>query len=1380
MLCQASGVCFLLLVSAINLSTSDNSSLPNTIAENILFDTNTTSIKNKLQSTNNEDTEYSVQTATELIYDGLTTELTFNDIAEFNDSSTDFTSTDSTTDFTSTDSTTTLTSTDSTTALTSTDSTTAVTSTDSTTDLTSIDPTTESTTIEVTSTELTTTTCPSIPENVETITLEPDKYSIMVRWTSNSNSDCVSEYNIKWKPVVKDDIMEEYTSASEYNITDLEACTEYEVTVTAIYDGSMSKPVSQKNFTETGDLRKVENLKLRPETNSVIVTWSEPPHSGACVEEYYIEWKDESDSPSNVSVKELSHTIPKLRACTEYEIHVTAVYESGDSESEYATTSTDFADPQEVENLLMEPDTRSIKVTWSEPNGSDACIRTYNIKWQDEAGNPLQANTSDLHYNISNLKACTFYEVNVTAIYKNDESVLASIMDTTKTADPQKVENLVTESDTHSIMVTWLKPKDSDACIKTYNLKWKDDAGSPLQANTLDLFYNISNLKACTHYEINVTAIYINDRSFLVPIRNTTKTAVPGHITNLSLKPDQYSIMVNWNKPLADAECVASYIIQYKSTASNDFILGNTMDLSYKIINLKACTDYEIQVFARNEDYNDSVLMSGQNRTLTAVPGHVTNLSLKPDQYSIIVNWNKPLADAECVASYIIQYKSTASNDFIVGNTMDLSYKIINLKACTDYEIQVFARNEDYNDSVLMSGQNRTLTAVPGHVTNLSLKPDQYSIIVNWNKPLADAECVASYIIQYKSTASNDFIVGNTMDLSYKIINLKACTDYEIQVFARNEDYNDSVLMSGQNRTLTAVPEIVTNLSVKAVTLSSLSVQWKRPERTGNCIKKYKLEWKDVAGNYSTNNNTFPNTESYELKDLIPCATYEISVQAVNTDESYSDSVSGKEKTLAEVSDAPSDPQQVCTGTDNVCLRWTLPDINSNRCNRLKFTAVCTEKDTPEQLKFEATSFDLNNDTIDINVMGLSSSTAYLCQGKMENNAGISNLSEIIEVVTESDVPVGMIVGILLAVVALGIFALLYVSYRKGALVWPPKFFSGAKQTTVRPQPVLVRKFPEYCTRMLEIPTRLDNEYQLLKTLSVDIETSNTFDNGKLPANKRKNRYVNILPYDATRVTLDVIDGDPTSHYINASFIKGYNDDIEYIAAQGPTEDTTMDFWRMVFQHDVRVIVMVTNLVEQERIKCHQYYPNLRENVTYGDMTICCTTEIKFPIHTARTLVLMKGDRKRTLSHLHFREWPDFGVPHSTDLMIQFCQTMRHHAFAAELGLILVHCSAGVGRTGTLIAVDILLQHICENKKVDIFGTVFKLRKQRMNMVQTEGQYAYIYRCIKDAVEDPTIVKNGTPTNNSLEPIYENVGTSLNTLQQYEKLPKWPNKDGEV
>jgi len=258
-----------------------------------------------------------------------------------------------------------------------------------------------------------------------------------------------------------------------------------------------------------------------------------------------------------------------------------------------------------------------------------------------------------------------------------------------------------------------------------------------------------------------------------------------------------------------------------------------------------------------------------------------------------------------------------------------------------------------------------------------------------------------------------------------------------------------------------------------------------------------------------------------------------------------------------------------------------------------------------------------------------------------------------------------------------------------------------------------------------------------------------------------------------------LIDGDPNSHYINASFIKGYSDEIEYIATQGPKEETCFDFWRMVFQHDVRVIVMVTNLIEQDKVKCHQYYPNWQESEAFGDMTIHCSTQTDFPIHTARTLVLMKGNKKRTLSHLHFREWPDFGVPQSTDVMIHFCQTMRHHALAAEGGLILVHCSAGVGRTGTLISVDILLQHISENKKVDIFGTVFKLRKQRVNMVQTEGQYTYIYRCIKDAVQDPTIVNPGTVGNNQLEPIYENVGTSLNHLQ-YEKLPKWTNKDGEA
>lgn len=312
---------------------------------------------------------------------------------------------------------------------------------------------------------------------------------------------------------------------------------------------------------------------------------------------------------------------------------------------------------------------------------------------------------------------------------------------------------------------------------------------------------------------------------------------------------------------------------------------------------------------------------------------------------------------------------------------------------------------------------------------------------------------------------------------------------------------------------------------------------------------------------------------------------------------------------------------------------------------------------------------------------------------------------------------------------------------------------------------------------MLDTPTRLGSEYQLLATLSADISEANSFANGQLPENRRKNRYINILPYDATRVTLDLIDGDPNSHYINGSFIKGYSNEIEYIATQGPKEETCFDFWRMVFQYDVRVIVMVTNLIEQDKVKCHQYYPNRHESVAFEDMTICCGTQTDFPIHTARTLVLIKGDKRRTLSHLHFREWPDFGVPESTDVMIHFCQTVRHHALAAEGGLILVHCSAGVGRTGTLIAVDILLQQICENKKVDIFGTVFELRKQRVNMVQTEGQYTYIYRCIKDAVQDPTIVNLGTLSNNQLEPIYENVGTSLNPLQ-YEKLPQEKDKNG--
>ncbi|XP_049791150.1 phosphatidylinositol phosphatase PTPRQ-like isoform X1 [Schistocerca nitens] len=364
---------------------------------------------------------------------------------------------------------------------------------------------------------------------------------------------------------------------------------------------------------------------------------------------------------------------------------------------------------------------------------------------------------------------------------------------------------------------------------------------------------------------------------------------------------------------------------------------------------------------------------------------------------------------------------------------------------------------------------------------------------------------------------------------------------------------------------------------------------------------------------------------------------------------------------------------------------------------------------------------------------------------------------------TDSEVAVGLTLGLVFGFLMAGTVLFGFVMYRNGQISCSLATILNNNDTRdVCPRPIPLKNFPKHCELLLDIPGRLSSEFQLLSTLCVDINDTNTFSVGRLPDNKRKNRYINILPFDANRVKLDIVDGDPSSDYINASFIQGYSKNIEYIATQGPKEETVKDFWLMVYQYDVTIIVMVTQLEEQGKVKCHQYYPNLRETAKYGEISVKCSIELQFSIYTSRTIMLEKGQERKKIVHLHFREWPDFGCPTTTDVMLQFCQIVRHQILLSSAGLTVVHCSAGVGRTGTLIALDILLQHIRENKTIDIFGVVYNLRKQRTNMVQSEAQYAYIYKCMRDALANTAYPKHDKTSTSSLEPIYESAGPALN------------------
>ncbi|KAL3266763.1 hypothetical protein HHI36_010922 [Cryptolaemus montrouzieri] len=402
----------------------------------------------------------------------------------------------------------------------------------------------------------------------------------------------------------------------------------------------------------------------------------------------------------------------------------------------------------------------------------------------------------------------------------------------------------------------------------------------------------------------------------------------------------------------------------------------------------------------------------------------------------------------------------------------------------------------------------------------------------------------------------------------------------------------------------------------------------------------------------------------------------------------------------------------------------------------------------------------------------------HYCETLMEDTEytivlrGLTRTSyrEIFTVVkTGKNSNIGLVLALMclcLLFIVIGIF--LYQSNRKNLWI---KFRRISESSIVEEIPrhaISVKHFISYYNKITNDPTLLKKQYEEIEDESKNNrQFVNTTFAMKLE-NKRKNRYTNIIPFDEHRVKLNIDEDDEiSSDYINASFIKGYSGEVEYIATQGPLEHTCKDFWKMVIQENVTVIVMVTQFVEKEKEKCFRYFPNNHETMLISeDIEVKCQVELQFDTYCVRTLLVRKDIRQYTVIHMQFLDWPDFGCPSGTNAMLFFCQEVRDR-IQLEQGLMVVHCSAGVGRTGTLISLDILLQSIKNKKRISVFETVVALRRQRTHMVQTEKQYVYIHTCLKDALENATLYLCDDLKTNA-EHIYNNIPKKPSELEHGE------------
>jgi len=276
-----------------------------------------------------------------------------------------------------------------------------------------------------------------------------------------------------------------------------------------------------------------------------------------------------------------------------------------------------------------------------------------------------------------------------------------------------------------------------------------------------------------------------------------------------------------------------------------------------------------------------------------------------------------------------------------------------------------------------------------------------------------------------------------------------------------------------------------------------------------------------------------------------------------------------------------------------------------------------------------------------------------------------------------------------------------------------------------------------------------DEEFTFIENKTAAEQFFGDYKSAMLPPNKNKNRYSNVLPPESTRVLLQPVEGEDGSDYMNANYISGLIPGSEraYIATQGPLQSTFPDFWRMIWEQNVAVIVMLTKEIENGRLKCDRYWPETAEQplicghfrISLSDSEESSKDEL---IERKITITNQLTEESRPVIHLQYIAWPDHGLPVSTTAFLSLLD--EAYKFNNTAGPIVVHCSAGIGRSGTFCTVHAtieklkldLVRHPDVEPKFNIVKTVIGMRAQRPGMVQTKEQYMFVYLAILEKARE--------------------------------------------
>ncbi|XP_066439538.1 receptor-type tyrosine-protein phosphatase beta-like isoform X2 [Eleutherodactylus coqui] len=1083
---------------------------------------------------------------------------------------------------------------------------------------------------------------------------------------------------------------------------------------------------------------KIVNLQLTNNntTDTLVVTWTK---AAGKVENSNVSLTGAVSHMTQTNTTQVTFT--GLLPGREYNVIVHTISGNCNQTSDPVTEATFPTPPGNLHFITIR--THSLTLSWSEPVDMSGVVKSYNISYGNSSGTwTVTSNTTNV--TLQDLTSGTNYSITLLTIGVRRYPSLP--VSTSVYTTPTSVKSLhgidVTPS---SVSLVWSQPDEYQTSY-SYRVQTNDSSSSTSMNDTI-VTSESATIMHLTPGETYTFTVYTRAGDNITesdPVSYITCTApekaVSIVVTNNN-KTD--TLVVTWAKPVGKVD---HYTVILTGAVSN---MAQTNTTKVTFTGLLPGREYNVTVHT----VSGNCSQTSDPVTEATYPAPPTELTFSTiGTNNMMISWLEPVEMSGLKKSYHISYRNSSGMWTVTSNTTNVILQ--DLRSGTNYSITVV--------TVGVSGYQSSPASASAYTKPFSVKSLQfshvtsYSASLTWSQP-DEYQPSYSYRVQTNVTSSS-IVKSNTIVTSESatIMDLTPGETYTYLVYTRAADNlteSDPVLVTN-----CTVPEAARGFICTCITnSSSLQFTWDCPEGIF------------TGFSFSATNKTSVHSDANS--NICDAVQQSHIMQGLNFSTIYTVNMTTR-SSCGKSSAVVQKQCSTCIGCNKLSESDLLKTYNDFRSRSAdEYVAMIKYLDKTSQRSSPAVAHTV---TIGDN----SEDSSYYKNGPLEPASsywvGIAGFTSLELDQAGRILPsrslyslayyygpmktaqnVGMIAG-----AAIGSILGLLVIALTGVFIWR-KRRKGEKKADVSLPTIKISQamstniFSSHFEK-LKADSNLGFSEEYEKLAPVGTEQSKSA--AELPENRSKNRYTNVLPYDVSRVVLSS-SGNYTEDYINANYIPGYNSSKEFIAAQGPLPKTVNDFWRMIWEKDVQVLIMLTKCAELGKVKCEEYWPE-RGTKTYGNLSISMTDEEILSDWTIRdfTLVHMQTRQSKQIRHFHFTAWPDFGVPKTTSDLIRFRNLVHEYTTNCYPlnSPIVVHCSAGVGRTGTFITLDRIIKQIEAEDRIDVYGTVYDLRMHRLLMVQTESQYIFLNQCALDIIKAQKETKPDLIYQN-VSVIYQNV-----------------------